>query len=193
MEPLSVALALAKFAPMVAGWIGGDDAEKTVKQVIDVAKQVTGLADPESALRQIQNDPELTIRFQQAMNPVIIAKLQSDTARLVAINTTMVAESKSNDKFVRRWRPTFGYMIALTWLIQMAALGIVMVNTPADAPAVINSMASLSFMWGIALSVLGINVSKRSQDKALAAGHAPDKSIVRSLTDRWLDTSKGQK
>ncbi len=193
MEPLSIALALAKFAPMVAGWIGGDDAEKTVEQVIDVAKQVTGLADPESALRQIQNDPELTIRFQQAMNPVIIAKLQSDTARLVAINTTMVAESKSSDKFVRRWRPTFGYMIALTWLIQMTALGIVMVNTPADAPAVINSMASLSFMWGIALSVLGINVSKRSQDKALAAGHAPDKSIVRSLTDRWLDTSKGQK
>lgn len=190
MEPISIALALARLAPMVVGWIGGSNAEETVNEVIDIAKQVAGVSDPQDALKQIKNNPELTIAFQQAMNPVIIAKMQSQTQQLMAINTTMQAEAKSNDKYVRRWRPTFGYIIGITWLIQMAALGIVMVNTPADAPAVINSMASLSFMWGIALSVLGINVSKRSQDKALAAGHPPEKSLARSLTERWLTNPK---
>ncbi|MBL1321546.1 MAG: hypothetical protein COA63_010875 [Methylophaga sp.] len=193
MEPISIALALARLAPMVAGWVGGSNAEETVGEVIDIAKQVAGVSDPEDALKQIKNNPELTIAFQQAMNPVIIAKMQAQTQQLIAINTTMQAEAKSNDKYVRRWRPTFGYIIGLTWLIQMAALGVVMVNTPTDAPAVINSMASLSFMWGIALSVLGINVSKRSQDKALAAGHPPEKSIVRSLTDRWINSTNGDK
>ncbi|MBL4720121.1 MAG: hypothetical protein JKY20_03170 [Alphaproteobacteria bacterium] len=52
----------------------------------------------------------------------------------------------------------------------MLAIAFVIVTRPADAGAVIAAMASLGTIWSVGLSVLGIYVYKRSQDKAVAAG-----------------------
>jgi len=186
VDPISIALGLAKLAPMVAGWLGGEDAEKTAVTVVNAAKQIAGVEDPQDALTQIENDPELKIKFQQAMLPLAIARLENESKQLAEINATMRVEAKSNDGFVRRWRPFFGYTVAITWLIQMTALGILIVAEPKAAPAVISAMAELSMMWGVALSILGISVSKRSQDKALAAGKNTPPGLIQSITQQWL-------
>ncbi|CAK0739988.1 Ribokinase [uncultured Gammaproteobacteria bacterium] len=86
------------------------------------------------------------------------------------INQTMRAEAASGDAYVRRMRPTFGYIMALTWLVQMGALAWVIVANPGQAGGVINAMSSLATIWTVGLSVLGIYVYQRSTEKKLAGG-----------------------
>ena len=69
MEPISLALTLAKFAPDVIKWVTGDDkSAKVAEKLVDVAKVVTGLTDPEEAVNAVQASPELQIQFQQSVN-----------------------------------------------------------------------------------------------------------------------------
>lgn len=65
-DPITLALGIAKLAPMVAGWIGGDDAEDKANKVLSVAESVTGLSGQE-AVTALENDPELVKFFEEAM------------------------------------------------------------------------------------------------------------------------------
>lgn len=115
-----------------------------------------------------------------------MAAIESEEARtaLRQVNRTMRAEVRSDDAYVRRWRPTFGYAVALTWTAQTAALVWAVVATPASAGPIIAAMSGLSVMWGIALSVLGVSVVKRSRDKAAAAGLADGTGLLETLLAR---------
>ena len=62
-------------------------------------------------------------------------------------------------------RPTFGYLMALTWAAQMLGLAYVIIFDTQRAASILESMASLSAIWADGLSVLGIYVYKRSEDK----------------------------
>ncbi|MBN8521744.1 MAG: ribokinase [Alphaproteobacteria bacterium] len=84
---------------------------------------------------------------------------------LSEINQSLRSEVASNDPYVRRMRPTFGYLMALTWAAQMFGLAYVVVFETDQAARVLEGMASLSSIWAVALSVLGIYVYKRSEEK----------------------------
>jgi steroid 5-alpha reductase family enzyme len=85
-------------------------------------------------------------------------------------------EKTYEDAYVRRMRPTFGYVMALTWLAQMGAIAWVIVADPVQANLIITAMTSLGTIWSVGLSVLGIYVYKRSEDKrASARGRSADK------------------
>ena len=86
---------------------------------------------------------------------------------LSEINQTIRAEVASQDKYVRRMRPTFGYLMALTWAAQMFGIAYIIIFDTDRAGAVMAAMGSLSAIWGIGLSVLGIYVYRRSDDKKL--------------------------
>ena len=90
-----------------------------------------------------------------------------ETEKLKEINTSLRAEVASNDPYVRRMRPTFGYLMALTWAAQMFAVAYVMVCETEKASLVISAIESLSAIWAVGLSVLGIYVYKRSEDKKI--------------------------
>lgn len=70
-------------------------------------------------------------------------------------------------RFTRLMRPVFGYIVAITWGAQMLALAFVILFKTDQAAGVITAMGSLSTVWGVGLSVLGIYVYKRSEDKKL--------------------------
>lgn len=89
------------------------------------------------------------------------------TASLSEANQNLRAELASEDPYVRRMRPTFGYLMAFTWAAQMLGLSYVIVFQTARAGTVLDAMGSLSAIWAVALSVLGIYVYKRSEDKKL--------------------------
>lgn len=118
-----------------------------------------------------------------------LAKLQSkeyETA-LTEINQSLRTESVSNDPYVRRMRPTFGYLMAITWAFQMLGLAYVVVFDTANAPAVLDGMESLSTIWGVGLSVLGIYVYKRSEEKKettarLSSGASVEKAVSPTKT-----------
>ena len=112
-----------------------------------------------------------------------------DTRVLAQINRTMRTEASSADAYVRRWRPTFGYAVALAWTAQTGGLTYAIVMTPEVAGELLAATTHLSVIWGVALSVLGINVAKRSQDKRVAAGQLPEPGLL----DRLLAPLTGGK
>ncbi|MEM9470013.1 MAG: hypothetical protein AAF988_07600 [Pseudomonadota bacterium] len=57
--------------------------------------------------------------------------------------------------------------MAATWGVQMFGLAYVMVFKTAEAAIILQGMAALSTIWAVGLSVLGIYVYKRSEDKKL--------------------------
>jgi hypothetical protein len=68
MDPISIAFSLAQFAPAIVKWITGDDkSAKVASQVVDIAKVVTGKADPVQAVDAIKADPAVALQFQQAV------------------------------------------------------------------------------------------------------------------------------
>jgi hypothetical protein len=89
-------------------------------------------------------------------------------ANLSEVNQSLRAEIVSQDKYVRRMRPTFGYIMAFTWAAQMLGVAYVIMFETAKSVQVLNAMGSLSAIWGVGLSVLGIYVYKRSEDKKTA-------------------------
>jgi hypothetical protein len=102
------------------------------------------------------------------------------------INESLRAEVASTDPYVRRMRPTFGYIIAITWAAQMFAIAYVMVFETNQAALVIEAVQSLGTIWGIGLSVLGIYVYKRSEEKRVDVASSP---VVRSIST--TNQSKG--
>ncbi len=59
--------------------------------------------------------------------------------------------------------------MAITWAAQMLGVAYVLVFDTKRAALVMQGMASLSAIWAVGLSVLGIYVYKRSEDKKTGA------------------------
>jgi hypothetical protein len=97
-------------------------------------------------------------------------ELQQFQSEVAEVNESLRAEISSSDPYVRRMRPTFGYLLSITWAAQMLALAYVIVFETDKAGFVLQAMASLSAMWAFGLSVLGIYVYKRSEEKKSQAG-----------------------
>lgn len=165
---------VGKAAPLLGGLLGGP-AGAAAGSLISSALGVEN--SPEAVEQALRDKPEALIRIRQIEKErqVELRRLtvESETARLVEINKTMRAEAASNDAFVRRWRPSFGYAITLTWVLQTIALCWAIVGKPEKAVEIVNAMVALTPMWGIALTVLGIQVRERSKDKQVQAGFQP--------------------
>ena len=107
----------------------------------------------------------ITIEQVKEANRHIETIAAQDGEALKTINQSLQVEVASSDAYVRRMRPTFGYLMALTWAAQMFAVAYIMVFETEKAHVVINAIESLSSIWAVGLSVLGIYVYKRSSDK----------------------------
>lgn len=101
------------------------------------------------------------------------------------VNRTIRAEVASGDPYVRRMRPTFGYVVALSWAAQMGAVAWVIVAEPAAAGRVIGDLAELTTIWGVGLSVLGVYVYQRSAEKrGLSAASEGVAGLIRRFARR---------
>lgn len=98
---------------------------------------------------------------------VLRLKSEVEKTTLSEVNQSIRMEAQSEDPYVRRMRPTFGYIMALTWLAQMLAVAYVLVFEIEKAAELIEAVGALSPIWGVGLSVLGIYIYRRSEDKRL--------------------------
>lgn len=98
-----------------------------------------------------------------------LAQLQSEEIRsnIEEVNKSLRAEIASQDKYIRRMRPTFGYIMAVSWAAQTLGIAYIIIFDTQRAGYMLNAMSSLSAIWAVGLSVLGIYVYKRSEDKKL--------------------------
>lgn len=101
---------------------------------------------------------------------------------LAQINESLRTEIGSEDKYVRRMRPTFGYLMAATWAAQMFGLAYVIVFQTEKAAYILEATAALSTIWAVGLSVLGVYVYKRSEDKKLFSNTSIVEKITSSLS-----------
>lgn len=127
MPLIPIAMALAQFAPMIAGWLGGSKAEDVAAKVVGIAQTVTGQSAPDAALAAIQADPNLSMQFQKAVldQQVQLAQIASDEAKAelaadqantAAINQTMQVEAKADHWPTYSWRPFVGFCFGLLGL-----------------------------------------------------------------------------
>ena len=49
---IGAALGLVSFAPIIARWLGGDQAQEAAAKVVDIAQRVTGTLDPMEAIHR---------------------------------------------------------------------------------------------------------------------------------------------
>ncbi len=168
-------------APMIGTLIGGPIGSA----VGGMVASVLGVENtPEAISYALQNNPDALIKLKQLEfdNQVQLknlafkhAELESDERQfnLQQQHATMQTELASNDAYVRRWRPTFGYAMCLAWCLLFFGLAFAMVFHPNNAADLVNSIVALTPLFGIALSVLGISIHKRSLDKQTQAGKTP--------------------
>ncbi len=134
------------------------------------ATAAAALKEVDGAIADSRIPPEAVAeanRHVEKLSELESADFQSSVAEA---GKTARADAVSEDAYVRRMRPTFGYIMALTWGTQMSALAYIIVTDPAEAGAVVGAMASLGTIWSVGLGVLGIYVYKRSDEKRLVAG-----------------------
>ncbi len=144
----------------------------------------SALGDLTNALSRGQISPEQMAQANAHIEKMATLESGERKVALAQINESLRAEVSSEDPYVRRMRPTFGYLIAITWAAQMLALAYVIVFETEKASLVIEAMESLGTIWAVGLSVLGIYVYKRSEDKKLTSVKYIDR-----LSDRETDPS----
>lgn len=176
---------LKEYAPSIASAVltGGTTlpqlAFKAIKDATGIdMKSETDLksfvesANPEQliAMKRANHDYDI----KKAELKVELRKVESE--ELETVNKTIRVESSSDDWFVRRWRPFYGYCVAVSWAIQMIGFTGVLLYTAVKNPTLLSALVSqmavllgsLITLWGIALAVLGVSIHKRSQDKQKA-------------------------
>jgi len=140
----------------------------------------SALADVGTAIGKKEITPEQLAEGHRHIEAMDKTESEDFQTALREVNATIRAEAQSDDAFTRRWRPFFGYVTAVTWGLQATAIAFAIVWATLNAEqssAIFAGLAALmgamTVMWGIALSVLGVQVVQRSRDKAVAAGAAP--------------------
>jgi hypothetical protein len=176
---------LGSGAPLIGGLIGGKSGEM-VGRLLSSALGVEN--SPGAVESELKSNPDAFLKIKQMEldNQVELkrlmfqhAELESEEQKIAIVNqnATMQAEIASNDAFVRRWRPTFGYSVCLAWVMLFFGVAFVMIFKPSQAADVVSAVVALTPLFGIALTVLGVGIHKRSQDKQVSAGLAP-KGII---------------
>lgn len=174
---------VAEAAPLIGGILGGPAGAAVGSMV---ASAFGAEPNPDAVAAAVQGDPEAALKLrrleQEHIRELERMHLEAETSRLAQINKTMRAEAAANDPYVRRWRPTFGYVAALTWAAQIGATAYAVIGSPARAAEIIQAVTALTPMWSVALAVLGISISKRSADKQVAAGQRPSGALAGLLS-----------
>ncbi len=118
-----------------------------------------------SAVKSGQITQEKIAEANRHAEALLKLEIEREGVAFTEINHSLRAEIASNDKYVRRMRPTFGYLMALTWAAQMLGAAYVIIFKTEESGQVLSALNSLTAIWTVGLSVLGIYVYKRSREK----------------------------
>jgi len=171
---------VAGAAPMLGGLLGGPVGGIAGKMVADALGVEE---DPDQIMQALQTDPEAMskLRALEMENKRELRRmtLEAETRALAEINATMRAELKHDGVFKSGWRPFIGWVTGLGIGGILLALVVAMFKHPEDAPEI---MSSATIILSITLGILGVNIKKRSDDKAISQGFQP-KGVLDILKD----------
>jgi len=171
---LPLAMSLAQYAPKLVGWLAGDKAEDTAEKVVDIAKSLTGKQDPAQAVEAIQQNPELQLKFQEQANQFELGLEREYTERIAIVNQTMQAEAKSEHTLQWIWRPLWGVISAVAFLIVcifVCILGYRAISgkDPQAIGMIPLLIGAFTTLFGIPGAILGISAWGRNKLKEKTA------------------------
>lgn len=162
MKWSDVGKAIADFAPALGSVVGGP----LGGGLGSIIANVFGTEDdPDAVLAAIKADPQAAVKLQQIQSNerVQIEEIQAKerASTIEAVNSTMVAESKSEHWMQWAWRPLWGIISACAFLVvcilvcYLAYLSILGGKPEAMAmiPGLITSMTTLFAVPGAILGV----------------------------------------
>ena len=146
--------------------------------------------NPEALAKVKLAEFEMKVELQKIALQAESISAEKEINNLAQVNRTIRAETKSEDAYVRRWRPTFGYTICFAWAVQfLSSATAILYSAFSSNPAagllaenVIKWNASTMPLWAIALPILGVSVYKRSQDKMIQMKQEP-KGVISSVKE----------
>lgn len=162
---------LLKFVRSGLSKIDSNAAQNAVSALSEVSTAIKSEKISASALAEANRHAE---KLQEIEN-------EYDSQTLAVINETIRQELASEDKFVRFWRPAFGYSVAVAWLLNMGTICYVVIADYPNASEIIMSMVETTSLWSVALGVLGVSVVKRSQEKQSRKGEDVLSKVVNKI------------
>lgn len=130
MDPISVAMGLAQFAPQIVRWVSGSGkAEEVARQVVGIAEVVTGRAGAES-VAELQADPALVLQFRERM-----AAVEADLDRAYLLDRQH-ARSTHRD----HWMP-WALTLTLAVMVVLLVAGLFVLPTPPENREVVYLIA----------------------------------------------------
>lgn len=142
MDPVTIAMGLAQFAPAVIRWItGSKDAEAVARDVVGVAQAVTGSSSPQEALQRIQSDQAAQLAFraklmerEAELDKAYLADVQSARARDVELH-------KAGDNNRRADVMVIGAVVGL--ISCLLVLIVFRKDIPGEAVGIISTVAGI--------------------------------------------------
>lgn len=127
MDPITIAMGLAQFAPGIIKLLtGSDKAETVANKVIEIAQTVTGAGTPAQALAQIQTDPIKVMEFQQAfaereasLELAYLADVQNARGRDVELAKSGLTNHRANGLTAGAGALVIGCLLVTVWASAM--------------------------------------------------------------------------
>lgn len=145
MDPITIAMGLAQFAPQLVKWItGSDNAAAGAQKVVDIASAVTGQADPAAALAALQADKALQLQFQQAVmaNDADLAK-----AFLADVQSARDRDIKLAQAGMKNWRASMLVAMAVFLVLLCMAIMVWHADTNDFVKATITLILGRALGW----------------------------------------------
>lgn len=121
MDPVSIAMTLAPYAPKIIKWLSGSDkAEQAAEQVVQVAQAITGKDDALQAVEAIKADPALALQFRQS---VVANEREWDAMYLVDRQNARARDTEYVKAGRQNWRAdvlavlAVGGLVVCVWFI----------------------------------------------------------------------------
>ncbi len=124
---------------------------------------------------------ELELNNKQELERLTI---EAEIASIQAVNRTYQTEIASSDRYVRWMRPTFGYVVAGSILVEVLIAVYVAVFEPLHLPDLATLYNALSVPQSVACAVLGVYLKKRSDEKMASNGFAANGGLLSGLLDK---------
>lgn len=142
MDPVTIAMGLAQFAPAVIRWLtGSKDAEVVAREVVSVAQTVTGRSSPQEALAKIQASNEAQIAFR---NRLMEREAELDKAYLADVQSARqrdVELRKAGDNNRRADVMVIGAVVGL--ISCLLVLIVFRKEIPGEAVGIISTVAGI--------------------------------------------------
>lgn len=127
MDPFSIALGLAQFAPSILKWLGmGEKGVAIAEKITGVAKDVTGASSPAEALEMLKANAAMQIQFNMA---ILNKESEMELAYLADVNNARLRDIEFVKAGGKNYRADSMYILAV---LLIAALVYVVLQSGLD-------------------------------------------------------------